>query len=92
MTWRPKSVIEYCVGSVRAVGRAVAEQVDGDHVVAGVGQRPRERLVHAARHQLSVDQDHPSVTGSVLGVLQPVLALVEEMTGSFGRKTHGSQQ
>ena len=30
---------------------AVAEQVEGDHPVPAVGERGRERLVHAAREQ-----------------------------------------
>ena len=43
------------------VGAAVAEQVEGDDVQALGGERPGERLVHPARHQLAVEQHHPGV-------------------------------
>ena len=39
----------------------MAEQVHGDHVEALGRDRPRERLVHPAWHQLSVHQHDPPV-------------------------------
>ena len=71
----------------RPVGAAVAEQVEGDHVQALGGQRPGERLLHPARHQLAVQQHHPGVAGAVLGVLEPVapvLGLEEELADALG--------
>ena len=71
----------------RAVGAAVPEQVEGDDVQALRGERPGQRLLHAARHQLAVEQDDPGVTRAVLGVLQTVatiLGLEEELADALG--------
>ena len=65
----------------------MAEQVEGDHVQPLGGQRPGQRLVHPARHQLAVEQHHPAVAGAVLGVLQPVAARAgvhEELADALG--------
>ena len=76
----------------RPVGAAVPEQVEGDHVEALGRERPGQRLLHAARHQLAVQQHHPGVAGAVLGVLEPVLA-DEELTDAFGDQLtcHGAK-
>ena len=74
-------------GVRRAVRASVAEQVERDDVQALGGQRPRQRLVHPARHQLAVQEHHPGVAGAVLGVLQPVaagVALDEELPNALG--------
>ena len=54
------------------VGAAVAEQVEGDHVESLGRERPGQRLLHPARHQLAVQQHDPGVAGAVLGVLEAV--------------------
>ena len=76
---------------VGPVGAAVAEQVEGDHVVAGLGQGPGQRLLHPARHQLRVQQDHPAVVAvvraAVLGVLQPG-TFVEELSDPLRHDRH----
>ncbi len=71
----------------RPVGAAVAEQVEGDDVQTLGRERPRQRLVHPARHQLSGQQHHPGVAGAVLGVLEPVPAgavVEEELPDALG--------
>jgi hypothetical protein len=55
------------------VGAAVAEEVDGDDVEAGAGDLAGERLLHAAWHQLAVDEHDPLLARPVLGVLHPVV-------------------
>ena len=61
----------------RAVRRAVAEQVERDDAVAAVGERLRQRLVHARPEQQPVQQDHRSRTAPVRPVRE-ALSLVPE--------------
>ena len=46
----------------------MAEQVDRDDVVAALGERPRERLVHALRQQQAVDEHDRAGTGAILRI------------------------
>jgi hypothetical protein len=59
----------------------VPEQVDDDHAVATLGQRPGERRVHLARQEQTVDQDERARPRPVLVVDQPP-AVVMEMARS----------
>ena len=81
---RGHRVVQRVVGPV---GATVTEQVDRHHVGPGAGQVARQRLVHPAGHQLSVDQHDPPVAAAVLGVLQPV-AVVEELADPLRNQGH----
>ena len=54
----------------RALGLPVAEQVERDHAVAALRERPRQRLVHALAEQEPVQEHDDSGTLSVLAVRQ----------------------
>jgi hypothetical protein len=69
---------------VGPVGPAVAEQVEGDDVQPLGRERPGERLVHPARHELPVEQHHPRVAGAVLRVLETISLAEEELADPLG--------
>ena len=86
IAWRPKMRHAVVPHLGRAVGLAVAEQVEAQHPVAALGERLGERPVHLAREQQAGQQDHDAVAASVLVVDQPV-SLELEILGRALRPT-----
>jgi hypothetical protein len=73
------------------VGATVPEQVERHDVHPVDGQGARQRLVHPAWHELTVEQHHPARTRAVLGVLQALVArpaVEEELPHPLGDQ-HG---
>ena len=67
----------------RPVGLAVAEQVERQHAMAALGQRPGERVVHVAAEQQAVQQHDDARPLAVGAVGQRAAGVREAAVGAF---------
>ena len=69
----------------RAVGLAVAEQVERHDAVAALGERPRQRLVHALAQQQPV-QEHRHARALAVDLVGQPAVLARERPGLLARR------
>ena len=69
----------------RPVRLAMPEQVEDDHPVTALGERPRQRLLHLARQQQAGQQHHHIAPGAEIVIDEP-LPVVDELVRGHGGK------